>query len=108
VDGKVDEYSSIVPGTSLTEMMLLQKSMIGPWIDLIENNLTPFSCILSLTNSTTSAGGWLKKSNFKENNKKSKEMTASKLKMSRDPCIKKINGKQHKRLVQSMVPWSRK
>ena len=40
-------------------------SIIGPWIDLIESNLPVFSCILSMTDSTTAAG-WLRKSNFQE------------------------------------------
>jgi hypothetical protein len=34
-------------------------SIIGPWIDIIEQTLPEFSCILSMTDSTTSAG-WLK------------------------------------------------
>ena len=57
-------------------------STIGPWVDLLENNLPPLSCILAMTDSTTSAG-WLRKSNFQENQLESKEMTAAKLKISR-------------------------
>lgn len=58
-------------------------SIIGPWIDILEGTLDEFSCILSMTDSTTSAG-WLKKSNFKESESESKEMTKAKLKLSRD------------------------
>ena len=42
-------------------------STIGPWIDIIDNDLPPSSCILSMTDSTTSAG-WLRKSNFANTN----------------------------------------
>ena len=38
---------------------------IGPLIDIEESNLPPLSCVLSITDSTTAAG-WLKKSNFRE------------------------------------------
>ena len=38
-------------------------STIGPWLDMINNQIPPLSCILSMTDSTTSAG-WLRKSNF--------------------------------------------
>lgn len=38
-------------------------STFGPWIDLIENNLPPLSCVLSMTDSTTT-NGWLRKTNF--------------------------------------------
>ena len=48
-------------------MLEFLASCIGPWIDLIENNLPPFSCTLSQTDSTTTAG-WLRKSNFKDDN----------------------------------------
>ena len=44
-------------------MLEFLASIIGPWIDLVEGNLPPLSCILSMTDSTTSAG-WLRKSNF--------------------------------------------
>ena len=38
-------------------------TIIGPWIDIIEGNLPPESCLLSITNSS-SACGWLYSSNF--------------------------------------------
>ena len=38
-------------------------STIGPWLDIHLGNLPLFSCILSMSDSTTSAG-WLRKSNF--------------------------------------------
>jgi len=38
---------------------------IGPWIDLLNSRLPEESCILSMTDSTTSAG-WLRKSNFSD------------------------------------------
>ena len=38
-------------------------STIGPWIDLVEGNLPPLSCVLFMTDSNTSAR-WLRMSNF--------------------------------------------
>ena len=38
-------------------------STIGPWLDLISNTIPPLSCSLSMTDNTTAAG-WLRKSNF--------------------------------------------
>ena len=58
-------------------------SIVGPWIDLIENNLPPLSCILAMGDSTTAAG-WLRKSNFKESESESQQMTEEKIKLSRD------------------------
>ena len=40
-------------------------SIVGPWIDILSNQLPPLSCSISLTDSTTSAG-WLRKSNFSD------------------------------------------
>ena len=40
-------------------------SVIGPWIDILSDDLPPHSCSISMTNNTTSAG-WLRKSNFAE------------------------------------------
>ena len=40
-------------------------STIGPWIDMLRGDLPKLSCVLSMTDSTTSAG-WLRKSNFAE------------------------------------------
>ena len=44
-------------------MLEFVAATIGPWIDLIEGNLPTLSCILSMTDSTTT-NGWLRKSNF--------------------------------------------
>lgn len=60
--------------------------IIGPWIDIIEGNMKPFSCLISMTDST-SIQGWLKKSTFKENDKESKEMTPAKLHISRSHAL---------------------
>ena len=38
-------------------------STIGPWLDMLSNDIAPLSCSLSLTDNTTAAG-WLRKSNF--------------------------------------------
>ena len=46
-------------------------AVICPWVDLIENNLPHYSCILAMTDSTTAAG-WLRKSNFQYNEDESK------------------------------------
>jgi hypothetical protein len=42
-------------------------SIVTPWVDLIARRLKAGDCALSMTDSTTSAG-WLKKTNFKEEN----------------------------------------
>ena len=63
-------------------MLEFVASTIGVWIDIIEKRVNNLSCILSMTDSTTSAG-WLKKSNFQENESESKEMTAAKLSIAR-------------------------
>jgi len=65
-------------------------SVIGPWIDIIENNLEEFSCVLSLTDSSTTEG-WLRKSNFKYNNNESMEMTSVKLDISRGHAMRLMN-----------------
>ena len=44
-------------------MLEFVASTIGPWIDLLEGSLPPLSCILSMTDNTTT-NGWLKKLNF--------------------------------------------
>ena len=46
-----------------TNMLEHVASTIGPWLDIASDNLPPLSFILSMTDSTTSAG-WLRKSNF--------------------------------------------
>ena len=56
-------------------------SIVGPWFDLLTHNLPPLSCTLSLTDSTTSAG-WLRRSNFKENDE-SDDHQLAKLTLSR-------------------------
>ena len=48
-------------------MLEFVAAVIGPWIDIIEYNLPPMSCILSMTDSTTT-NGWLRKSNFDDCN----------------------------------------
>ena len=58
-------------------------SIFGPWVDLFEDNLPPLSCVLAIGDSTA-ADGWLRKSNFKESEKESQEMTSAKLTMPRD------------------------
>ena len=67
-------------------------SIIGPWIDLLENALPEFSCILAMGDSTTAAG-WLKKSNFKYSQDESFEMTEAKLKLSRDHALRLMSHK---------------
>jgi hypothetical protein len=67
-------------------------SIIGPWIDIIENRMPPFSCILAMGDSTKAAG-WLQKSNFKYSDSESTEMTNTKLKLSRDHALRFMNHK---------------
>ena len=50
-------------------------SIIGPWIDILADDLPPQSCSISLTDNTTSAG-WLRKSNFADDNDKTPHMLA--------------------------------
>lgn len=65
-------------------------SIIGPWIDLLEEKLPKLSCILAMTDSTTTAG-WLRKSNFQESPNESKEMTKAKLDISRGHATRLLN-----------------
>lgn len=67
-------------------------SIIGPWVDQIEGNLPEFSCILAMGDSTTAAG-WLKKSNFKYSEEESKAMTNAKLKLARDHALRLMTHK---------------
>ena len=50
-------------------------STIGPWIDMINGDLPKLSCVLSMTDSTTSAG-WLRKSNFADDGDSKSHMRA--------------------------------
>jgi hypothetical protein len=45
-------------------------AVITPWIDIIDGRLSRGDCALSMTDSTT-AEGWMRKSNFSEPNKTS-------------------------------------
>lgn len=56
-------------------------STICPWIGIFSGDLPSSSCLLSMTDSTTSAG-WLRKSNF-ANEDETKLHTKAKLTMSR-------------------------
>ena len=52
-------------GRALIKLLERLGCAIGPRVDLKEGQLPAFSCILSITDSTT-AEGWIKKSNFRE------------------------------------------
>lgn len=52
-------------------MLKFVATVIGPWIDLIEQILPPLSCIVSITDSTTT-NGWQQKPNFDVDNKEEK------------------------------------
>ena len=66
-------------------------STIGPWIDLIEFTLPPLSCILSMTDSTTSAG-WLRKSNFTDDSAaESDAHLGCKMELARDHALRLIH-----------------
>ena len=67
-------------------------AIIGPWIDMIEGTLPPFTCILSMTDSTTTSG-WLRKSNFQESTNESTEMTRAKLEFSRGHALRMMKNK---------------
>ena len=57
-------------------------STIGEWIDILEENMAPLTCTISLTDSTTSAG-WLHKTSFTFNEKEPKELTKAKCSIAR-------------------------
>ena len=64
-------------------MLEFVAAVIGPWIDIIENNLPPMSCILSMTDSTTT-NGWLRRSNFNDcNQQENAEQNQCKLELAR-------------------------
>jgi hypothetical protein len=50
-------------------------AIVTPWIDIIDGRLSPGDCALSMTDSTT-AEGWMKKSNFVEPNNDPIQATA--------------------------------
>ena len=66
--------------------------IIRSWIDIIEGNLPPYSCILAMSDSTTAAG-WLCKSKFKDNKNESLQMTEAKIKLSTDHAMKLLKNK---------------
>jgi hypothetical protein len=53
-------------------------ALVTIWIDFINNNIESKSCLLSQTDST-SAAGWLKKSNFSKENEAVQFTTSHKL-----------------------------
>ena len=63
-------------------MLEFLAACIGPWVDILENNLPPLSCTLSMTDSTTTAG-WLRKSNFKDDDENDQHQIC-KLQFSRE------------------------
>ena len=62
-------------------------AIVGPWIDITEGNMPKLSCILSMTDSSTAAG-WLRKSNFSESKNENKELISAKLKLSRSHALR--------------------
>ena len=65
-------------------MLEFLAAVIGPWIDTLENTLPPMSCILSMTDSTTT-NGWLRKSNFDDiNQQENAEQNKCKLELARN------------------------
>ena len=67
-------------------------ALIGPWIDILSNDIEELSCILSMTDNT-SAAGWLRKSNFQESARESVAMTRAKLTLARDHAKRMLNCK---------------
>ena len=64
-------------------------SIVGPWIDLLSEQLPPLSCSISLTDNTTSAG-WLRKSNFSDTGENAEHLHA-KLQVARSYATRFIN-----------------
>lgn len=66
-------------------------AIIGPWMDHLQGELQPLSCILSGTDSTT-AEGWLRKTNFSASSD-TKEEIAVKLAAARQLATVLIDSK---------------
>ncbi len=66
--------------------------IVGPWFDLILGLLPKYSCICSMGDSTT-AVGWMHKSNFQSNENESEEMTKVKSKIARDYAWRMIQNR---------------
>ena len=62
---------------------------IGPWIDIMNDELPKLSCLLSMTDSTTSAG-WLRKSNF-ANEGESKSQMRAKMMVAREHAARLVS-----------------
>ena len=75
-------------GRASINMLEHMASTIGPWIDIINNRLRPSSCVLSMTDNTTSAG-WLRKSNFTPSNEHP-ATTEAKLRIARSHAKRMI------------------
>lgn len=74
-------------------MLEFLASIIGPQIDLVEDNLPPLSCILSMTDITTSAG-WLRKSNFTDDGDEECDAhIACKLELARDHALRLMHNR---------------
>ena len=67
-------------------------SIVGPWIDLLEENLPHYLFVLIMGDITTAAG-WLEKSNFKYSNDESTAMTEAKLKLAGDHAPRLMENK---------------
>ena len=82
-------------------MLEFLASCIGPWIDILKNNLPPLSCTLLETDSTTTAG-WLRELNFKDN--KEEEIHENcKLSLAQDHALclltNNVNGFQETKMM---------
>ena len=64
-------YSYIIPeklrGRAHINVLEFLTQVIQIWFDIIDGRIPPFSCILAMGDNTASMG-WLRRSNFKENN----------------------------------------
>jgi hypothetical protein len=55
------------PTTCYFNLLEFLAAVITPWIDILNDRLTAGDCAISMTDSTT-AEGWMQKSNFVESN----------------------------------------
>jgi hypothetical protein len=72
-------WSYIIPenlrGRAHINLLEFLAQLISIWIDVLENKIEPLDCLLGMGDNTASMG-WLRRSNFRENNKNDQEWLA--------------------------------
>ena len=70
-------------------MLEFLASVVTVWVEISEGRVPPLSCILSMTDSTTTAG-WLRKSNFQEDDENSEQLLC-KQELAREHASRLLN-----------------